>query len=95
LSESIQTREEELVNVETGERLPATIQNAAVVLEAARAMKQRLNDVVWEATQYLVEESRRLGTKTFLNGSLVLSGGVYTDYDVEELRERLTEEGCP
>lgn len=83
----------ELLNVETGEVLPATAENAAVVLLAARAMKQRLNDVVSETTGWLVEEARRRGTKTL--ASVTLSGGPTLEYDASDLMEALRIAGCP
>ena len=36
----------QLLDVETGEVLPATIDNAAAVLHAARAMKQKIDGVI-------------------------------------------------
>ncbi len=87
----------ELVNVETGERLPATVENAATVLEAARTMKERLNDVIHDATMWLVSLSAERGTQTFHAGdvTLSLSGGSGVDYDAEALVDTLTEAGCP
>ncbi len=88
---------DELVNVETGERLPATVENAATVLEAARTMKERLNDVIYNATQFLVAQSVSRGTKT-LHGdgvTIALTGGASVDYDAEALVDTLTEAGCP
>lgn len=86
-----------LLNVETGEMLPATIDNAALVLVAAREMKQRLNRVIEDATRYLLHESQVQGTKTFHtgNGKVELSGGPMVDYDPLDLMEALREAGCP
>lgn len=88
---------ETLVNVHTGEMLPATLENAGVVLTAAREMKQRINDVVVDATRYVVEQSRVAGAKTLhVDGcDLIVSGGDKTIYDIEVLEENLREAGCP
>lgn len=89
---------ETLVNVETGEALPASLESAAVVIEAARRMKTRLSLIIEDATAYVAEESRLRGAKTLHEGGgmrLVLSGGESVDYDPELLRRRLTEAGCP
>ncbi len=87
----------EFVDVLTGERLPATVENAATVLEAARTMKERLNDVIHDATLWLVSLSAERGTQTFHAGDVTvsLSGGSGVDYDAEALVETLTEAGCP
>jgi hypothetical protein len=87
----------ELVNVETGERLPATVENAATVLEAARTMKERLNDVIHDATLWLVSLSAERGTQTFHAGdvTLSLSGGSGVDYDATLLVEALLAADCP
>ncbi len=97
MSEVAVTTSVELVNVETGERLPATVANAAAVLQAARSMKERINDVVASATLYLVSESARRGTKTLNVGdvSVVLTGGAGVAYDAEDLMEALRVAGCP
>ncbi len=97
MSEVAVTQSQELVNVETGERLPATVANAAAVLQAARSMKERLNDVVASATLYLVSESARRGTKTLNVGnvSVTLTGGAGVAYDAEDLMEALRIAGCP
>lgn len=86
-----------LVNVQTGEQLPATIENAAAVLEAARSMKERLNDVIHAATLYLVSESAVRGTQTLNVGdvTVTLSGGSGTSYDPLDLMEALRVAGCP
>lgn len=86
-----------LLNVETGELLPATIENAAAALVAARNMKERTNDIVAEVTGWLVAESARQGTKTFPTGDLTvsLSGGTSEEYDAQDLMQLLRECGCP
>ncbi len=86
-----------LVNVLTGEQLPATVENAATVLEAAREMKTRLNHVIEAATLYLVAESAVRGTKTLNSGdvSVTLTGGATVDYDATDLMEALHAADCP
>jgi hypothetical protein len=86
-----------LLNVETGELLPLTVDNAAQCLGAARAMKVRLQAAIEEATEFLVSKSEHLGTKT-LRGeeeTVTLSGGIGIEYDLEELRTALEGVGCP
>lgn len=86
-----------LLNVQTGELLPATVANAARVLGAARTMKQNVNDVVAETTAFLVAEAEREGTKTLHDGSetITITGGQATDYDAADLMEALRAAGCP
>lgn len=86
-----------LLDVQTGEVLPATISNAAKVLESARDLKKRIDRIVAEATQYLVAETARQGTKTLRVGdtTLVLSGGLTEDYDPQALIEALVAADCP
>ncbi len=88
---------DDLLNVETGELLPATVDNAAAVILAARTMRSRLHDVVAQATAWLAEESARQGTKTLAAGSssVVLSGGMTDEYDALELMNYLRNAGCP
>jgi hypothetical protein len=87
----------ELLDVSTGEILPATVENAGRVITAARDMRSRINDVVAQATAWLAEESARQGTKTLAAGasSVVLSGGTSTEYDALELMQYLRDVGCP
>ena len=87
----------QLLDVQTGEVLPATVSNAARVLEAAREMKRRLNIVVAEATSYLLEESQRRGTKTFRfdGGQVSVAGGPAVEYDADALVFNLRDAGCP
>jgi hypothetical protein len=94
---SVVGEELELVDVRTGERLPATVENAARVIETARGLKRQIDEVVRDATAYLIDESKRLGTKTFHapSATLSLQGGSETVYDAEKLRDRLRAAGCP
>lgn len=86
-----------LLNVETGELLPASVDNAALVLAAAREMKRRLDRVIGDATSFLLAESQTQGAKTFHtgHGKVELSGGPTIDYDPSDLMEALREAGCP
>jgi len=86
-----------LLNVATGELLPATVENAATVLEVAREIEANLRTVKQNATAYLVEQARLNGTKTFhtVSGKVELSGGTATEYDAADLMEALREAGCP
>lgn len=86
-----------LLDLETGELLPATVDNAGRVLLAARAMKERVNAIIKEATAYCVTVSEREGTKT-LHGdheTVTLKGGTSVEYDPGDLMENLAEVGCP
>lgn len=86
-----------LLDVQTGELLTPTVGNAARVISAARAMKQHVNEIVNEATAYLVALSEHHGTKT-LHGegeTITLTGGTSVDYDAAELVEALEAAGCP
>lgn len=86
-----------LVNVATGEMLPATTDNIPVVVQAARDMKRRIDDVIRAATEVLREEAAIRGTKTFhtKHGTVELSGGPTVEYDPVDLAEALREAGCP
>lgn len=86
-----------LLDVQSGELLPATVENAARVLAAARAQKTLINRIIEEATSYLVDLSRHSGTKT-LHGdeeTITLTGGTSVEYDAHDLIETLREAGCP
>ena len=87
----------ELLDVDSGQLLPATVENAAAVLNAARAMKQRIQGVVDAATAYLTAEAAVLGTKTFHypGGTVALTGGESLEYDHEELMGLLHDAGLP
>jgi maltooligosyltrehalose synthase len=86
-----------LLNVATGELLPATVENAATVLEVAREIEANLRAVKAAATAWLVEEAMRQGTKTFHVGQkkIELTGGNVVEYDADDLVEALRAAGCP
>lgn len=86
-----------LLNIQTGELLEPTIDNAAAALQACRTMKEHVNDIVAETTAYLAAEAETRGTKT-LHGehaTLVLQGGVSDEYDPHDLMDLLRSAGCP
>lgn len=87
----------ELLDVVTGEVLPATTENAHRALSTIKQMEARLRDAKAVVTDFLIEESQRQGTKTFHtpDGDLVLTGGVGTEIDAQTLAQLLREEGCP
>lgn len=87
----------ELLDVESGEILPATVDNAAAVLQSARVMKQKIDTVIRSATAYLAGEAAHHGTKTFnvAAGTVSLSGGTSLEYDAADLMEALRVAGCP
>lgn len=86
-----------LLDVTTGELLPATIANAARVIASARAMKQHIQQVIAEATAYLAAESELQGTKTLHGGdeTVELKGGRIIEYDAVDLMDALRLAGCP
>lgn len=86
-----------LLDVQTGELLPATVSNAARVINAARAMKSNVNQIVQEATAWLVRESEQRGTKTLHDDheTVTISGGLSVEYDPHDLVEALQLAGCP
>lgn len=87
----------ELLDVSSGEILPATIENAATVLLAAREMKQKVDTVIRGATAYLASESAHHGIKTFdlPAGKVTLTGGMTVEYDAADLMEALRVADCP
>jgi hypothetical protein len=88
---------EGLLNIETGELLPATVDNAAIVIQACRDMRAGLNDIVNQATAWLVSEAERRGTKTLHTDetTITLTGGLGQEYDAQDLMMLLREAGCP
>lgn len=91
------TERQGLLDVQSGELLVPSVDNAARVLNSGRAMKNHIGEVIKEAIEYLVRESEHQGTKT-LHGqeeTITLTGGPSVDYDGNELISNLTEVGCP
>jgi hypothetical protein len=88
---------EVLLDVMTGEVLPATTENAHTALVAIREREQQLREVKAAVTAFVLEQSRTQGTKTFhaSAGDVVLSGGSAIEYDPEALVDCLREAGCP
>ncbi len=86
----------ELVDVRTGELLPATPQNAIDLLAAAREMRGRILSLVKDCEAILLEESRRQGTKTLRLGdtTATVTGGSDLEWDLETLLE-LRDLGLP
>lgn len=86
-----------LLDVQTGELLPLKPSNAARVINAARAMKQQVNQIVNDATAYLVDVATEQGIKTLHDGgeTITISGGPTVEYDPLDLREALEAAGCP
>lgn len=87
----------ELVDVRTGEVLPATIDNAHRVLTIIREVSAQMRLVRNAATDFIAEESKRQGTKTLHSpaGDVVLTGGPTIDYDPEALMDALRAADCP
>ena len=88
----------EVWNPLTGELVPASdTPGIAAALHALREYKGRVEGAMREATQILVDESRRQGTKTLRLGDVTaeIRGGPQTTYDVEMLRLELDRVGCP
>lgn len=86
-----------LVNVVTGEVLPATVENAAAVIRSARAAKARMDAAIEDATGFLRVVAAERGTKTFRTGDaeVSLAGGPSVEYDPEALASALRAAGCP
>lgn len=87
----------ELVDVRTGEVLPATVENAHRVLTIIREVSAQMRLVRQVATDFIADESKRRGTKTLHSsaGDVVLSGGPTIDYDPEALADALRAADCP
>ena len=86
-----------LLDVRSGELLPATVENAAKVLHSARALKAHINGIVEETTRFLVHQSEHQGTKTLHEGdeTVTITGGPGVDYDATVLMDNLRRAGCP
>ena len=87
---------EQLVDVRTGELLPATPENAVDLISAARELRGRLLSLVKDCEAILLEESRRQGTKTLHlpGGTATITGGSDLEWDLETLLE-LRDLGLP
>lgn len=87
----------ELLDVLTGELLPATPENAHAILARLAEMEQTIRTAKSSITEWVIEESSRQGTKTFdtPNGKLVLEGGPETVVEGHDLARLLREAGCP
>jgi hypothetical protein len=100
MSEQLELAQEQLpglLNVETGELLEPTIDNAAAALIACRNMRERIHGITNEITAYAVSLAEERGTKT-LHGereTLSVSGGLTEEYDAVILEDLLRTAGCP
>ncbi len=86
----------ELLDVQTGEVLPATPDNAIQVLAAAREMRARMVGLIKDCEAVLLDESRRQGTKTlhFEGATATVTGGSDLEWALGTLLE-LLEIGLP
>jgi hypothetical protein len=85
------------VDVLTGEQLPATHENAYAALSKIAEMEARIRTLKSAITEYVQEETKRLGTKT-LNvpgGKVVLEGGPEKQVEGHELAQLLADAGMP
>jgi hypothetical protein len=87
----------ELLDVLTGEVLPATPENAHAILARIAETEAAIRTAKASLTEYVREESERHGTKTFTvpGGKLVLEGGPETVVEGHELAQLLREAGLP
>lgn len=87
---------ENLLDVRTGELVPATPENAAELLFAAREMRAKMMSLVKDCEAVLLDESRRQGTKTLHlpQGTATISGGSELEWDLGTLLD-LKELGLP
>lgn len=83
---------ETLVDIRSGEVLPATPDNAVEMLAVVRETRSRLMLLVKDCEAVLLRESARRGTKTmhFPDGTATITGGQEVEYDQETLAELLT-----
>lgn len=86
----------ELVDVRSGELLPATPENAVELLTVVRDTRAKLLSLVKDCEAILLEESRRQGTKTLHleAGTAEITGGSGIEWDIEELL-KLRDVGLP
>jgi hypothetical protein len=85
-----------LLDVRTGELVPATPQNAAELLYAAREMRARMLSLVKDCEAVLLDESRKQGSKTLHlpAGTAEITGGTALEWDLGVLTD-LLELGLP
>jgi hypothetical protein len=76
-----ETSERFLPDLRTGEQLPATPENAAAIIVAVKSTRRLLTQAVEMATEILVEEARRQGTRTLHVGGEKIELG--PDYEIE------------
>lgn len=86
-----------LLNPATGELMPATVENAGAVLQAARGLEENLRDLKAEVTAFLVATAEERGTKTLHadDFTVKLTGGDTDEYDAQDLMEALRLADCP
>lgn len=87
----------DLVDLRSGELLPATPENAAMLIVRMREFRSLLMDGIKECERILIDESTRVGSKTLRVGGHVaeIAGGSEVVWDVEALRAGLRKAGCP
>ncbi len=87
---------QELLDVRTGELVPATPAKATELLVAAREMRSRLMLLVKDCEAVLLDESRKQGTKTlhFDEGTATITGGTELVWNTDILLE-LRNRGLP
>ena len=89
----------EIVHVATGELIhPEDAPAVTLYLKDLRTLKDRIQDEIRFAESLVLAESERQGTKTLhFDGKLTakVTGGPESFWDIEGLRERLTELGLP
>jgi hypothetical protein len=80
-----------LLDVRSGELVPATPAKAVELLGAARDMRARILDLVKDCEAVLLEESRLQGTKTLHldGGTAEITGGAGIDWNLGVLTELL------
>lgn len=82
---------DQLLDVRTGEIVPATPSKAVELLYAAREMRAKMLGLVKDCEAVLLEESRRQGTKTLHlpEGTAEITGGSAPDWALGTLTELL------
>jgi hypothetical protein len=87
---------ENILDVRTGELLPATPNNAVELLFAAREMRAKMMGLIKDCEAVLLDESRRQGTKTLHlpGGTAEITGGHALEWDLGTLLD-LLELGLP